>query len=119
LGRHLKIDFEHEYTKFDVEGQRLYLANVSQGLFIYQFNPRMFIRAILQYVDVQRNQNMYEDEIDPVSNQLFTQILFSYKLNPRTVFYLGYSDNHEGYQDISLTQADRAVFMKIGYAWVL
>jgi hypothetical protein len=119
LGRHLKIDFEHEYTKFDVEGSRLYRANVSQGRIIYQFNPRMFIRTILQYVDVRRNQAMYEDEIDPLSTQLFTQILFSYKVNPRTVFYLGYSDNHEGYQDIALAQANRAVFMKIGYAWVL
>jgi hypothetical protein len=119
LGRHLKIDFEHEYTKLDVGGNKLYRANVSQGRFIYQFNPRMFIRTILQYVDVRRNQEMYEDEIDRLSTSLFTQILFSYKVNPRTVFYLGYSDNHEGYEDISLTQADRAVFMKVGYAWVL
>jgi hypothetical protein len=119
LGRHLKINFEHELTRFDVEGQRLYLANVSQGHFIYQFNPKLFIRTILQYVDVRRNQEMYEDEIDPVSERLFAQILLSYKLNPRTVFYLGYSDNRKGYQDIALTQTDRAVFLKIGYAWVL
>jgi hypothetical protein len=119
LGRHLKINFEHELTRFDVEGQRLYLANVSQGHFIYQFNPKLFIRTILQYIDVRRNQEMYEDEIEPISERLFTQILLSYKLNPRTVFYLGYSDNHKGYQDIALTQTNRAVFLKIGYAWVL
>ena len=97
----------------------MFLANVSQARFIYQFNSRMFIRSILQYVDVRRNQKLYEDEIDPVSKRLFTQFLFSYKLNPRTVFYLGYSDNHNAYQDINLTQVDRALFLKIGYAWVL
>jgi hypothetical protein len=119
LGKHIRIDFEHEFTRFTVEGDRLYLTNVSQARFIYQFNSRMFLRSILQYVDIQRNQALYEDEIDPISKRLFTQLLFSYKLNARTVFYLGYSDNYRAYQDIDFTQADRAVFLKIGYAWVL
>ena len=66
-----------------------------------------------------KNQALYEDEIDPTSKRLFSQLLFSYKLNARTVFYLGYSDNYRAYQDIDLTQSDRAVFLKIGYAWVL
>jgi hypothetical protein len=119
LGRHLRLDFEHELTRFNIEDERLYLANVSQARVIYQFNPRMFVRSILQYVDIRRNQKLYTEEIEPVSKSLFTQFLFSYKLNPRTVFYLGYSDNHEAYQNIDLTQTDRAVFLKIGYAWVL
>jgi hypothetical protein len=119
LGKHLQIEYEHEYTRFNVEGDRLYLANVSQARFIYQFNPRMFVRSILQYIDIRKNQDLYLDEIDPVSRQLFTQLLFSYKVNPRTVVYLGYSDNHQAYQDIDFTQSDRTVFMKISYAWVL
>ena len=119
FGRHLKIDFEHDYTRFTVQGDRLYLANVSQARFIYQFNPRMFVRSILQHVDIRRNQELYLDEIDPTSRRLFTQFLFSYKVNARTVFYLGYSDNHRAYQDIPFTQSNRTLFMKIGYAWVL
>jgi hypothetical protein len=62
---------------------------------------------------------MYEDEIDPISKRLFTQLLFSYKVNPRTVVYLGYSDNHRAYHDVVFTQSNRSVFMKISYAWVL
>lgn len=119
IGTHFRIDFEHEYTDFTVQNERLYLANVSQARFIYQFNSRMFLRSILQYIDIRRNQAMYADEIDLVSKRLFTQILFSYKLNPRTVLFLGYSDNYRAYQDIEFTQADRTFFMKIGYAWVL
>lgn len=119
LGKHLRFDFEHELTRFNIEEERLYLANVSQARIIYQFNPRMFVRSILQYVDIRRNQELYVDEIEPVSKRFFTQFLFSYKLNPRTVFYIGYSDNHEAYQGIDLTQSGRAVFLKIGYAWVL
>ena len=48
-----------------------------------------------------------------------SQVLFSYKINPQTVFFLGYSDSHWGNQDIDLTQSGRTVFAKIGYAWVL
>jgi hypothetical protein len=119
LGKHIRLNFEHELTRFNSEEDRLYLANASQARIIYQFNPRMFFRSILQYVDIRRNQELYVDEIEPISKSFFTQFLFSYKLNPRTVFYLGYSDNYETYQDIDLTQSDRAVFLKISYAWVL
>ncbi len=119
LGRYLRINFDHEYTRFTVEGGRLYLANVSQARIVYQFNARMFFRSILQYIDIRRNQALYEDEIDPISKRLFTQLLFSYKLNPRTVLFLGYSENYQAYQDIDFLQADRTFFMKIGYAWVL
>jgi hypothetical protein len=119
LGKHIRIDLDHELSDFTVEGDRLYRTNVTQSRFIYQFNSRMFVRSILQYVDIRRNQSLYEDEIDPISKRLFSQVLFSYKLNARTVFYLGYSDNYRAYQDIDFTQADRAVFLKIGYAWVL
>ena len=101
LGKHLRIDFEHEYTRFTVQGDRLYLANVSQARFIYQFNSRMFVRSILQHIDIRRNQELYVDEIDPMSRRLFTQFLFSYKLNPRTVFFLGYSDTHQAYQSFN------------------
>jgi hypothetical protein len=79
----------------------------------------MFIRSILQYVDIRRNQELYADEIDPISQELFTQLLFSYKVNPRTVVYIGYSDSHEANQGYLLTQSNRAFFMKLSYAWVL
>ncbi len=119
LGRHLKLDFEHDYTRFTVQGDQLYLANVTQARIIYQFNARMFLRSILQHVDIRRNQALYEDEIDPMSKRLFTQLLFSYKVNPRTVVYVGYSDNHQALQDYAFTQANRAFFLKLSYAWVL
>ena len=58
--------------------------------------------------------------VDPESRTLFNQLLFSYKLNPQTVFFLGYSDGYFG-GDPSLdwlTQSDRTVFAKVGYAFV-
>jgi hypothetical protein len=57
-----------------------------------------------------------QDEVDPKSESLFSQFLFSYKINPQTVFFLGYSDDYYGDQNFWLTQTNRTVFCKIGYA---
>jgi hypothetical protein len=62
---------------------------------------------------------MYIDEIDPVFRHLFTQLLFSYKINPQTVLFLGYTDNYRGYQGTGLPQVNRKFFLKIGYALVM
>jgi hypothetical protein len=45
-------------------------------------------------------------------------VLFSYKVNPQTVAFLGYSDNAQGTGSLALTRADRTFFVKLGYAWV-
>ncbi len=50
---------------------------------------------------------------------MFTQLLFSYKVNPRTVLFLGCSDSQLGLEDVDLTRVDRTLFFKIGYAWIL
>jgi hypothetical protein len=105
----------------DVEEGRLYTANLSQLRLVYQFNIRTFVRAIVQYTDVARDLGLYDDpeDVDAKTNQVFTQLLFSYKVNPRTVLFLGYSDNREGDENIDLLQENRSVFLKIGYAWNL
>jgi hypothetical protein len=120
LGRHLSVDVTHTYQRFDVDAGRLYTANVSYLKTVYQFNPRVFLRVILQNVDYDFSPVAYGDpEMDSRYRGLGSQVLFSYKLNPQTVFFLGYSDSHAGDQDTPLTQTQRTVFAKIGYALVL
>jgi len=119
FGRHLMVDFNHTFERMNVDAGRLFTANLSQATIAYQFNRRMFIRSIFQYVNYDYNIENYSYELDPRYEHLFTQILFSYKINPQTVFFLGYSDNYLGNQDINLTRSDRTFFMKIGYAWTL
>ncbi len=121
VGRHLRIRLSHEIHELDVEGGTLFKANLTQSRFLYQLNLRTFLRATLQYADIVRDPTLYtaEPTIDEKSRNLFTQLLFSYKLNPRTVLFLGYSDNYQADEDVSLVQSNRAVFLKIGYAWVL
>jgi hypothetical protein len=55
--------------------------------------------------------------VEEKTRTLFTQFLFSYKLNPQTVVFVGYSDNYLGLTDVDLSQLDRTFFVKLGYAW--
>jgi len=109
----------HEYEQMDVDEGRLYAANVTYSQAAYQFTKRMFLRAIFQYADYEYESELYTAEKEPNQSYFASQLLFSYKLNPQTVFYLGYSDNHFGDANTDLTQFDRTFFAKIGYAWLL
>jgi hypothetical protein len=67
---------------------------------------------------VDRNPDQYIDEVDARSRDVGRQLLYSYKLNPQTVFFLGYSDRHIDEDGLDrITSTDRTLFLKIGYAW--
>ncbi len=117
LGKRIALAFNHNYERMHAAGDRLYTAHISQGSLIFHLNTKIFVRAILQYVEYRYNVDNYTFPIDPEYQNFFTQFLFSYRLNPRTVVFLGYSDNYSGTQEIDLTQTDRTLFMKIGYSW--
>ena len=121
IGRHLRLTLDHDLRRLEVAGGQLFEANLTQLNAIYQLNRRTFLRAILQRTDIERDLDLYDDpeDLDAESEQIFTQLLFSYKLNARTVLFLGATDNLRGTDLIDLTEEDRAIFFKIGYAWVL
>ncbi|HWM89670.1 MAG TPA: DUF5916 domain-containing protein [Thermoanaerobaculia bacterium] len=118
VGRHLRFGLTHLFQQLDVEGGRLFEANLSQLTTIYQFNARTFVRLITQYTDIRRDQTLYTADVNGKTQQLFNQLLFSYKLNPQTVLFAGYSDNALGTERIDLARENRSFFVKLGYAWV-
>jgi hypothetical protein len=119
LNRNLHFSLNHSYITLDVNDGRLFRANTLDVSFLLQFNRRIFFRAILQVTDLNQNQNLYAFNIEEESTSLFSQLLFSYKLNPRTVVFLGYSDNYFDTADFNILQTDRTFFVKFGYAWTL
>jgi hypothetical protein len=126
LGRHFNITAAHDYEHLFLGGRTIYTVNLTQGRFIYNFGVRAFVRAIVQYQDLERDPAMSTSPVDSSSRRVFTQFLFSYKLNPRTVFFLGYSDNSlggnldsSGLGRVAITRTDRTFFLKISYAWQL
>ncbi|OGF64887.1 MAG: hypothetical protein A2Y62_13265 [Candidatus Fischerbacteria bacterium RBG_13_37_8] len=119
LGKNISASISYEYHHLKVEEGELFRAHLAQLNLTYHFNSRAFFRGIIQYADINRNAALYFDEVDPEEQTLFAQLLFSYKLNPRTVLFLGYTDNRLGYLNTNLAQTDRTLFIKIGYAWNL
>jgi hypothetical protein len=118
-GRHLQLLFDYTYEQISVEGERLFRASLNQFRMVYQFNVQTFVRAIFQHTDISRNVDLYLDDEEPKSRELFTQLLFSYKINPQTVLFLGYSDNRDDDDRKSVILKDRTFFFKLGYAWLI
>jgi hypothetical protein len=108
-GEHLRLNLGHFYETLDVDSGRLFTANLTELRATYQFNNRTFVRWIGQHLDVARD--------DSHSRDVFNQLLFSYKINPFTVLFAGYSDTWVGAERIDLMQQNRTLFLKVGYAW--
>jgi hypothetical protein len=79
------------------------------------------VRAIVQFYHEERDPELYLDpeDVGAEASWLGSQVLFSYKINPQTVFFLGYSDAHFGGEPSGIVQTDRTLFAKIGYAFLL
>ena len=119
IGRPLALSVDHTFQRLSEDSERIFDANLTELRALYHFNVRSFVRAIVQLRDTDRNPGQFIETIEPESRRAFGQLLFSYKVNPQTVLFLGYTDNLEGTDQIDLTRTDRTFFFKIGYAWRL
>jgi hypothetical protein len=119
FGRHTQLEVNHTFERLDVDEGRLYTANLTQVRGVYQLNVRTFLRLLVQYTDIERDPSLYDFDVDRETRRLFPQFLFSYKLNPQTVLFVGYTENRIGSQSLDLTQTQHTFFAKIGYAWMM
>lgn len=118
---HLEFDFYQTYSKLDAKmasgnsgiKENVYIANISELRLSYQFDVRSYLKLSVAYFDVDYSSaEQYKD--------LSTKLIYAYKINPQTVFFLGYSDF--SFQDDDLTRLERSnrtFFTKISYAWSL
>lgn len=116
IGRHLSVDLSTTWERFEVRRGKVYTATIAQSVIAYQFTTRAMLRGILQFVDHSYNTAAYTDGRESRRKTLFSQVLGSYKLNPQTVLFVGYSDAAAGNQEVSLTRTSRTFFAKLGYA---
>ncbi|MBL4821424.1 MAG: carbohydrate binding family 9 domain-containing protein [Gammaproteobacteria bacterium] len=119
-GPHLQINLDHTLQRFDVDGGRLFTAKLTDARINYQFTTRSFLRFTLQYTDKDRDQSLYVNPVQSRSKTLATQLLYSYRLNAASRFFIGYSD--AGFQDDdldSIESTNRTIFAKLSYAWQL
>jgi len=119
VNRNLLLRYNAAFFQLDTQqGAKIFDAAVHDVRLTWQFSVRSFLRLTTQFQDVERNQTEYTDTVDARSKDVGRQLLYSYKINPQTVFFLGYSDQliDEDALD-GLTTTDRSWFMKIGYAF--
>ena len=117
---HLLFDIYFQKQKLKANGDYVYDANLADIRISYQFDVRSYLKLNIVYSDVDRNVN--NNPFTYVSNKersLSTQLIYSYKLNPQTVFFVGYSDSSFQDDDLSnLKREQRTFFTKISYAWM-
>jgi hypothetical protein len=120
LGRHLYTQFDHVWEKFDEDEGWLYRVHQSALRVVYQFNVRLFARATLQRTYLRQNLAIPRAETPEAEvEDLFGQFLVSYKVNPQTVVFVGYSDGREAQGGTPRVVTERTFFAKVGYAWVM
>ena len=119
---HLALDFNYDRQWLDLDepGQkgRLFTAQIERLKATYNFNARSFVRLIGEYFDQDSDPALYAPV--PAREHVgdFTgSALFAYRLNWQTVFFLGYGDDRTQDTFGDLQPLDRAVFVKISYAF--
>jgi len=118
IGRHWGVQLRHTAQKLKRDEGEIFRANQSDLRLNYQLDLRQRFRLTVQYTDIERNQELFINEVDTRDRLLGTQFIYSYKINPRTVFFAGYSDSAAEDDSVDdLTTTGRSLFFKVAYAW--
>lgn len=118
LGRHWSLRLRHNYTRLQRQSQDVFTANQTDLRMGYQFDLRQRLRLTVQYTDVDRNPALHNGEINAEFSRLSTQLIYSYKVNPRTVLFVGYSDSGVDTDDVSsMVRTNKTLFAKWSIAW--
>jgi len=120
---HIEFDFYQTYSQLDAKNNKgindnVYVENISELRVSYQFNVHSYLKLSLIYTDIDRNPDNNLVMSSEQNKYLSSQLIYAYKLNPQTVFFLGYSD--QSLQDDylkTLRMEERTFFTKISYAW--
>jgi hypothetical protein len=129
--RHLLVRLRYTSDRLSLkDGPTIFHAHLTDLRLTWQFNVRSFVRLTLQDHDIERNLDVYlpDPDNDPSTpppalplertKTFASQLLYSYKLNPQTVLFAGYSDNSvEDDTTREMEKTGRTLFFKLSYAW--
>jgi len=108
---HLQVGLTTGLRWLNVDDTRLFTSQVERVKATYTFNARTFLRTIVQNQRTARTAGRR-------SGSLASQLLFAYKLNWQTVFYVGGGDLREvaGVEN-EFEPSNRQFFAKVSYAF--
>ena len=112
----VNIRLEHTYEKMKVLKDELYTVNLTDLRINYQFNSESKVRLSLIHNNVVFNPSNYTSDIDKKSKSLGSQLVYSYRFDALSAFYLGLSSNALDNDTIKgLTTNQKSVFLKLSH----
>ncbi len=120
IGKHFSVRVNHRYRNLSLPQGNIFTANQTDLRLSYQFNIKQRLRLAVIQTDVNRDISLYNepDDFNSNSENLSTQLVYSYKVNPRTLMFVGYSDAGTQSDDIeSFVTTDKNLFVKFSYAF--
>lgn len=118
IGTHVSAKAEVEYRTMDVDGGELYNVSKADVRINVQFDLAHSIRLVLKGTIVNKDQSLYEDEVLRKEKNFYSQLIYAYEPNPKTLCYIGYTDSRYEDEEVDdLVQDERTIFMKLSYAF--
>jgi len=106
----LTFDLISSHSWLNNGGVRLFTAQVERLKTTYNFSAKSLLRVIGQYTPA--------DFAGGIHSGAFTgSMLYSYKVNWQTVFFVGYGDDRVLDAENRFQRLDRSVFVKVSYAY--
>ncbi len=121
LGRGINIQPNANWSRLKRDGGTAFTALVFDTRLSWQLDPRQRLRLTLQGSHIERDLALYAaDSVSKGGREWGGQLLYSYKVNPRTAFYGGVSygavrDDDDLAPD--MFGNNRGVFLKYSYGW--
>ena len=112
------LEFDLFRQSLERDGGTAFAATVLDTRYAWQIDTRQRLRISLQASRIDKDQSLYLDPVNVRSRDIAAQIVYSWKLNPRTAIYAGGTlgaflddDNPD------LFASSRAAFIKLSYGW--
>ncbi|UHQ20264.1 carbohydrate binding family 9 domain-containing protein [Lysobacter sp. KIS68-7] len=118
IGLGVNLNLNYTWQRLDRDGGTAFDADVVDARLSWQMDAHQRLRLSVQASDINRDQALYTLPVMQHSRDVAGQLLYSYKVNPRTAFYAGYSEG--GFSDDQIRDVfsnTRSVFLKFSYAW--
>ena len=120
IARGLSIEVRHTWQRLSRDGGDVVRANLTDLRIGWQLDLRQRLRLALQRGDMVRDTELWTGvgHVDQRERRIDMQLIYSYKINPRTALYAGYSEGRFANDTFnSLFPHDRSLFAKLSYAW--
>ncbi|MET0281681.1 MAG: DUF5916 domain-containing protein [Steroidobacteraceae bacterium] len=118
LGRGVNLEWDLTRQRMRRDGGTAFRTTLLNGGGSWQFTPAQRVRFTLQGSEVLRNQALYAEPVNAKARDWALQLVYSYKISPRTALYAGGTygaflddDNREMFGNT------RSVFLKLSYGW--